>query len=341
MKLNSIWTLRRLQHQVFRQIVEEWEDDFSAELGLPLRDVSAHETRANGRVGALLRRLSPAVPVWDDAGRMLRHGGGEQSLAFLLWPPVHPASFWVQPDVVPVVIDFWGPHLPKAEQSFARSPVVFVTNTEVKRDLAAGGLGARVHFLPLSVSARHVQPVTAARTVDLIQVGRQNPKLHAWAVDYVRARPGAEYLYADTTGTWPCWVSTTRGKLEVDTSRATYWSLLRSSRVSLVSAPGIDGGEARTGGYNPVTPRFYESAAARCHLIGRFPKDGADFIANRVVSACLNVETFDEFVSAVDRARTVAPDSAVLDGFLTGHTTVEVARALRATLSSVGLNLTA
>jgi hypothetical protein len=341
MKLNSIWTLRRLQHQVFRQIVEEWEDDFSKELGLPLQDMSICETRANGRVGNILRRLPRAITAWDDGGRWQHRRANGQGLGFLLWPPAHPASFWVQPDVVPVVIDFWRHQLPDAERVFARSPHIFVTNQEIKRDLAATALASRVKYLPLSVSARHVQASGILRTTDLIQVGRQNPRLHEWALEYVRLRPGAKYLYADTSGTWPCWTATDRGRLEIDTSRASYWQLLRSSRISLVSAPGIDGGEKRTGGYNPVTPRFYESAAARCHLVGRFPKDGADFVFNRVASACSHVDTFDEFAAVVDQSRKTPPDVTALDAFLVGHTTAEVARSLRSVLSTPGKNLSA
>ncbi len=333
MKLNSIWTLRRLTHQVFRQIVEEWEDDFAAELNLPLQHMDTCETRANGRVGKLIRRLPRAVAPWDDGGRWKGQARG-QGLGFLLWPPQHPESFWVQPDGVPVVIDFWRHQIPLAEKVFARSLRIFVTNQEIHRDLATTSLASRMTFLPLSVSARHVQPVPEPRTVDLIQVGRQNPRLHEWALEYVRIRPGANYLYADTSGTWPIWTATDRGPLNIDTSRASYWQLLRSSRISLVSAPGIDGGEKRTGGYNPVTPRFYESAAARCHLIGRFPREGADFVVNRVASACRHVDTFDEFAAAVDQGRKTAPDVAALDAFLVGHTTAEVARALQAALRS-------
>lgn len=334
MTLKEIWTLRRLEHQVFRQIVEEWEDDFGAELSLPLRDVSAHENRANGRFGAFVRRLPNALAPCDDGGRLPRRGEGDRSLAFLLWPPEHRSSYCVQPDVVPVVIDFWRKHFAPAERIFARSPAVFVTNREIQLAFADTSLGARVHYLPLSVSARHVRPVLAPRTVDLIQVGRQNSKLHRWALDYVGLRPGANYLYADTSGTWPRWTATDRGPLEVDNSRESYWALLRSSRVSLVSAPGIDGGETRTGGLNPVTPRFYESAAARCHLVGRFPRDGADFLANRVASACRHADSFEEFVEAVDRARHAPPPVAALDAFLSGHTSAEVARALRTALAA-------
>jgi CheY-like chemotaxis protein len=111
--------------------------------------------------------------------------------------------------------------------------------------------------------------------------------------------------------------------------------------IEAAGAGGIDGGEARTGGFNPVTPRFYESAAARCHLIGRFPADGADFVANRVAGACRHVDSFDEFAAAVDRARHTSPDVAALDAFLVGHTTSEVARALRADLVSAPEELAA
>ncbi len=89
MKLTSLWTLRRMQHQVFRQIVEEWEDDFAAELGLPLRDVSGCEKRANGRFGVLRRRFPAVVLPWDDGGRVTSPRGWNCALALLIWPPGH------------------------------------------------------------------------------------------------------------------------------------------------------------------------------------------------------------------------------------------------------------
>jgi hypothetical protein len=334
MKLTALWTLRRMQHQVFRQIVEEWEDDFATELGLPLKDVSGCEKRANGRFGVLRRRFPAGVLPWDDGGRITSPRGRNCALAFLIWPPGHAASYWVQPDVVPIVIDCWRPHLAAAPEVFARSPFVFVTNREVERELAATTLGSRVRYLPLSVSARHLSGNIPPKTVDLIQVGRRNPLLHDWALEYVRRRPGTTYLFADTSGTWPRWLNAAGETIQVDATRASYWALLRSSRISLVSAPGIDGGEARTGGLNPVTPRFYESAAARCHLIGRFPADGADFETNRVGTVCPNVHTFDEFSAAADRARSYPVDTAALDRFLIGHTTAEVARRARDELAA-------
>ena len=340
MKITSIWTVRQLQGQVFRQIVEEWEDDFAVELGLPLQDMSVYELRSNSRFGGVISRLSSVYSPWDSGGRWRSRPVAEFGLEFLLWPPRYSANYCIQPDVVPIVLDFWAEHMPSAEKVFARSPHLFVTNTEIVQKLASTSLGSKASYLPLSVSIRHVKPVTIPRTIDLIQVGRKNRWLHEWALEYVRLHPGATYMYSDTSGMWPCWTATDRGRLEIDTSRASYWQLLRSSRISLVSAPGIDGGEVRTGGYNPVTPRFYESAAARCHLIGRFPQAGADFVANRVASVCRHVDSLDEFVVAVDAARKAAPEEAKLDDFLAGHTTAEVARTFRSILNRPGSAIT-
>ncbi len=48
-----------------------------------------------------------------------------------------------------------------------------------------------------------------------------------------------------------------------------YINLLRASKISFYSTPGIDGGEKRTGGFNPVTPRYLELLSAQCQLLGK------------------------------------------------------------------------
>ncbi len=342
MTVSSIWTQRRLQHYVFRQIVEEWEDDIAAELRLPLEDVSGLALRASSRMGTVVRYVPGFSWLWDDAWRLRKNRGKRCALSFLDWPPSHPTSFLVQSDVIPIVLDFWRSHVRSAEAMFARSPLVFVTNIEIRNSLAESKLGTKLHYIPLSISDRYLCREMPEKRVDLIQVGRPNARMHEWALDYVRGRPSLDYVFAgDRERYTPEWISTKRGRLNIDNSRQSYIRLLQSARVSLVSAPGIDEGESRTGGFNPVTPRFYESAASRCHLVGLFPYRGSDFIENRVSSVCQLPSSQEHFISLIDAALSAPPDFQRQDDFLRGHLTTDIARLIKKTLEFADMSLSA
>jgi hypothetical protein len=258
-------------------------------------------------------------------------------LAFLLWPPSRVTHYAVQNDVIPIIIDFWPEHVAMAETIFSRVPLLFVTNIEMKECLDRTTLAAKTHYVPLSVSARHICRDIPSKTLDLIQVGRRNRLLHDWALRYVAERPSLDYLFVgDLRGYTPQWISTKRGPIDFDNSRDTYMKLLKSARISLVSSPGIDGGENRTGGFNPVTPRFYESAAARCQLIGRFPAHGKDMIENRVASVCRRVLSFDDFVCTVNDALISRANPRLQNEFLRGHVSSDIARAVARILRDCG-----
>ncbi|OON67485.1 hypothetical protein B0919_17790 [Hymenobacter sp. CRA2] len=77
-------------------------------------------------------------------------------------------------------------------------------------------------------------------------------------------------------------------------SREKYLELLRASRISFYSTPGIDGGEVRTGGFNPVTPRYLELLSAQCRLIGKYP-DNEETEFYELKKVCPSVGSYEEF----------------------------------------------
>lgn len=340
MTVSSIWTWRRPNGSVFQQIVEEWEDDLSAKWSLPLQNASGWERRAASPFGRLVRKMPEAINWVDDALRLHLGAPQQHSVAFLLWPPVTAHSYSVQSDVIPIVVDFWADQVRNAPRVFARSKLVVVTNKEAEIELGKTRLADKVGYVPLAISARHLCSTTPEKTLDLIQVGRQNPILHEWALRYVATKPASDYVYSkNTAGSAPQWVSVKQGPIGTGGSRERYFRLLRSARISLVSTPGIDGGEQRTGGYNPVTPRFYESAASRCHLMGRFPVDGEDVVENRVASVCHYVSSYETFSKHVEEALAHAPDLAVQDEFLADHTTARLANLIAGVLHERGFKI--
>jgi len=337
--IREIWTLRSLRHQVFRQVLEGWEDDFVAELGLALIDKGHWEERANGRIGTFLRKVDVGGRWFTDNWCLAQNKREARALMFAIFAPHYCNSYVVQSEVIPVIIDCWGTSLNKAVEALGNTAAVVVTNIELVPEFEKRRPGLQVIYSPLAVEAK-VASLKFKKKYDLIQVGRKNPKLHEWAIRLTNEKPGIEYLYADTSGTWPKWFSTRRGELTVGLSRGDYLETLGSAKIALVSAPGIDGGEARTGGFNPVTPRFYEAAALGCKLIGRFPPNGADFVQNEVASVCANVDSYEEFVVAVSDALSVGQsESPLVNKFIEAHTGREMARTINQGLAGLGFKL--
>lgn len=333
--IKEIWTLRSLRHQVFRQILERWEDEIAQELKLELKDKGAWERRANSRLGAILRKVDGSGRLVSDQCHITRKTE-PKGLMFAIFAPLYANSYVVQSNVVPVIIDCWGDNLNKAALALTKAKVVVVTNLELVKEFEKRCPRLTVLCVPLAVESSAVGR-RFDKKYDLIQVGRRNEKLHSWALELTKSRPKLDYWYADTSGVWPRWFSTQRGEISVGLDREDYLATLGAARVALVSAPGIDGGESRTGGYNPVTPRFYEAAALGCRMVGRYPQSGMDYVANNIGSVCSHVESYASFVSAVEAGIAAGPDeSQITRDFVQEHTGTAMARRLREKLTSLG-----
>lgn len=87
------------------------------------------------------------------------------------------------------------------------------------------------------------------------------------------------YVYTKKENGINVYYSTKQGILNDKTgTRQEFINFLSSAKISLLSAPGIDGSDNNcTGGFNPVTPRFYESAVQYCYMVGRFLESAVFF----------------------------------------------------------------
>jgi hypothetical protein len=218
-----------------------------------------------------------------------------------------------------------------------RCPIIVVTNQELLPAIRAQGYRGEIVCCPLAVESK-VLSMCPGKTFSLVQAGRQNPKLHEWGLKLAEVRPALEYMYVDSSSGKPYWKSTKRGDLPVGLDRDSFLEQLGSAHIALVSAPGIDGGEKRTGGFNPVTPRFYEAAGLGCQMVGRYPRDGVDFLANDVSSVCPHVETYKEFCTAVDAAFAVQGPDQKLRNFAEVHSGHALARRIREQLQPHGIS---
>ncbi len=245
-------------------MVYEWEDILARELGTRVIDYEEWErTRDAARPDSGYELCIMMLP--DALDRFPCHGR-----------------------FVPVVMDVWRKDIELFAQQIAGLPLVFVTSFEAFKALRALGC-EQVAYLPYSVPDQYLLSEVPAKDVDIIQFGRTNPVLDGYMRQLLQRFPGLNYVITVHHQGALFFHSSRFGLLEASNTRNEFMAMLRRSVISLVSTAGMDGSRD-TGGFDPVSPRFFESAAGYCRMIGRFPETqefeflGVNDIAERVNS---------------------------------------------------------
>ena len=199
------------------------------------------------------------------------------------------------------MVDFWKhTDLDTFYALYRNCKLVLISSLEAFNFLKAKNCPITIAHLGLSLSDRYQleQKTTYEKKYDILLAGRLNIRTNQVLRDYletfVKKFPGIEYLYQEEIKGEYYYVSTKRGMIGKFQTREEYMSLLRASKVSFYSTPGLDGGEKRTGGFNPVTPRYLELLSAQCLLVGRYP-DNAETQYYELPRVCPNVESYEHF----------------------------------------------
>jgi hypothetical protein len=295
MTVSGLYTTRDERQPFFWDIVFEWEDIFARELNIPLVHIGKRYNDIYKP--SLIRKVLNRLGYYPLRDRLLPKG--ETFLAFHIGPPgVY--SFHSGLNVISLIIDFWKHEdVDRFERIFSHSRAVFVSSREVYIYLKDRGVKLNLFFLPLSLPDHYLNAdLQGVRDIDVIQIGRQNSQLTNFMTQLMKDHPEIHYVWAEGKSGSNRMVSNQRGALGELSSRDAFMSLLSRSKVSLLSAPGMDNDLERTGGFSPVTPRFLESAACGCQLIGIFP-DNADFREWKISEICRTFAGYAEFKSLV------------------------------------------
>jgi len=151
------------------------------------------------------------------------------------------------------------------------------------------------HF-PLSLSDIYklTKEIRFEKKYDLLVAGRENPVLDAYLSTYVSKYPDFEYIFRKMEGGKFIYHSNKTGAIGEFGTREEFLKLLRTSKCAFYSTPGIDGDEARTCGFSPVTPRFFEFIAVKCFIIARYPdNDETRFFECNSITP--NIESYEKF----------------------------------------------
>ncbi|HEX8327811.1 MAG TPA: hypothetical protein VF629_09740 [Hymenobacter sp.] len=304
MNIQRILTSRSFENNPNYHLIYEWEDDLGAHLSVSVVDAKPFYRKVliNRYSKTLIKYFGEAafVKLNDavEAFGALGHGGN--NLVFELYVAEEP-NFTTSSRAIPVMVDFWKhTDLDRFYRLYGACKLVLISSLEAFEFLKARGCPLNIAHFPLSLSDRYrmAPGVVYPKKYDILLAGRLNVRTNQVLRDYLEAfvlkYPDVEYLYQqEINGEY--YYATNKGRtIGKFQSREDYVGLLRSSKVSFYSTPGLDGGEKRTGGFNPVTPRFLELLSAQCRLLGRYPKnEETEFYELPMV--CPNVSSYEEF----------------------------------------------
>ena len=321
--IQTLITSRNYNRWPSWDIVYEWEDIFRSRFGLSF----SFEPAVN--------RYAKRLPL---PGLVQLLHTSEPAFVFQMSPDM--TGGYNKRNIIPCLVDFFvkESRLPFFYRANRRHPLLLVSSAEAVAYLAAHKCPLKIFHLPLSLPDPYAfDPSCLTRKkYDLVLSGRPNAVLSDYVKTYAARRPDFYYVRREVKdGAFNYYTS--RGEFLGDIrTRRQYMDLMQASRTALYATPGIDGGEQRTRGFNPVTPRFLEMVACGCHVLARYPKNpDTDFY--RLPAFSPSIDSYEQFEAAMDAALSREIDTAFYASYLAGHYTSVRCETLKAILQQHGL----
>jgi hypothetical protein len=200
--------------------------------------------------------------------------------------------------IIPVIVDFFvsSSGLDNFYQCYKEYDLVLVSSLEAYNYLKKEQIPLNIAHFPLSLPDIYklTKETQFEKKYDLLVAGRENPVLDSYLSTYVSKHPRFEYIFRKIEDGKFIYHSNKTGAIGEFGTRNEFLNLLRASKCAFYSTPGIDGDEARTKGFSPVTPRFFEFIAAKCFIIARYP-DNDETRFFECDSIIPNIESYEAF----------------------------------------------
>jgi hypothetical protein len=297
MKLKGILSYRKQSSWVSYHLVYEWEDYLSQALCIPIKSIRSL-TLINSLVGRfrLLLTLYQIVKKW-----ILKNQ--DYYLYFVLSVSDESRPIISHKKIIPVIIDFFvSPScFLRFYENFKEYDLVLISNYDAYNQLKKANIPLNIAHFPLSLS--NIYTLTGdtifEKKYNLLVAGRENPVLSNYLNIYLSKHPNFEYIYRKLENGRFTYLSNKTGVIGEFGTRNDFVQLIRASKCVFYSTPGIDGGEQRTKGFNPLTPRFLEFVAAKCFIIARYPdNDDARFFELKSITP--SIGNYEEFENVLE-----------------------------------------
>jgi hypothetical protein len=319
MKLKRIYTDRLSRNWPSYHIIYEWENELSNTLNLPL---------VNSPMNNFFFRKCSQINNKFFMGKFnfpLNKTFNFKNLDYLYFEmnPMSQISLSPSNKTIPVIIDFWEKSkIDLFKKTYSKCSYLLITNLEVLNFLKENEIKNKLIHFPMSLPSLYkLNPNQFfEKKYDIVIVGRINSILWNYLKKYEKQYPEIEYLHQIQQNGQLYYNSNKRGLIGNFHTRMEYVDLIRSSKITFYSTPGIDGGEARTNGFNPVTPRFFELLSAGCHILARYPKTLETNFYN-LEKICPSINSYDEFEKQLNNALNSPPPIKKNSEYLEKHYT--------------------
>lgn len=313
MKIEGIYTERKYQTKPFWDLVHEWEEDICKNMNTPLIYSSKYE----GVVNKIIRKcgslsiLSRIFDLWKSKPMLFF----EMSATFNTPSCNHK-------NIIPVIIDFFikAKDIPAFLQKYDRCPIIIMSSREAYDKVISFKHKKPIIHLPLTLSERYRNNgCIYSKKYCMTLFGRQNsdPFFGEMVRRYASENPSFEYVYQDEKENI---YKTNKGKIiGAIQSRDEYISLVRATKITIYSTPGL-GGRKDCNGYNQVTPKFLEFVSAQCHVILRYP-DNSDTRFFELSKFSKSIDNYKNFQKAMDKYIKTSPDYEFYNSYMNKHYT--------------------
>lgn len=304
----------------YHQITYEWEDVFSEQLSVELKDNGIYQN--NKKLDLLKEILSYPFKF--------RITKDNWNLAFIMF--VRMSHRYKLKNVIPIYLDVHKRWINKIISDTIQLPIFFVTSYDIYKIIQDKTKDDRCVYIPLSISDMYYNmDKTLKKDIDVVQLGRKNTILHNYMMEYCRKNSKVNYVYMENGK----YISTVGTPVENLVSRKKYMDLLKRAKISLVSSPCVDKEKDFGVGVDFITPRFYESAIEYCHMVGRYT-DNYESQINNIPSVCPNIHTKDEFFELIDEYLKTPNQRNVelFDNFIKAHLTSSIVQKVRGKMIS-------
>lgn len=295
----SIYSDRHYQTWPSWHLIYEWEDEISNLLRIPILQTPYLRNPIHKKTNKILQKL-----LHFDL-TSIKNSANENDINIYFELAIKNfRNFSNQSKTIPIIIDFWGvKNAVSLNRYYRKCPYILVSSLEVLNFLYKSNCSLNLIHFPLSLPDKYrLEPNhTFEKKYDLVLVGRTNSVLWEYLKKYEIAHPELEYLYQEHKNGELYYRSNKIGIIGKFQSREEYINLIRNAKISLYATPGIDGGEKRTNGFNPVTPRFLELLSAGCHVIARYPQnEESEFY--QLDTICPSVNNYEDFSKRMNYA---------------------------------------
>lgn len=273
MKISKIYSTRKINKEVYSDLIYEWEDGFSQNLDIPV--YSYHNTKER-----IIRRFFRFLYDFKILSLFQKFDSLRNTKSKILVFELYPRtsfSYEVFSNKIPYIIDFdLNVNLEIFNSVYKNCKLILISSLVAFNYLKKNNCPLNIAHLPLSISDNYKIDIDSYknREFDVI-VTRTNKVIKGYLEKYSEDHPDFEFVVRRWEGTQMyrnnVYFSNLRGILGEFSERSSYFGLLKKARVAVYATPGYDEDAKRF--MNHVTPSLFEFISSGCRIIARYPEN--------------------------------------------------------------------